>query len=283
MRNTPPKHVWKSGPMVLGYVLTILIGLFWAFSFVHIGSSDSECASNFCVLWNSAPNEIGDSFAGLFGSLAFVWIVVTVLIQSLELREQRLEFSNMTSQMELQRFDNTFFAALDGIETAIRDIDLNSAKHGQTVGRDCFRVFYTRFKKDFRERQSKGHKPDLALELAYRSFWNSHQLELSQYFRVLESVLKLVAEQRSEHRKIYFDIIRFRLSDQELLLTFYHVISGQSADLKVLCEQAVFFEHLPTVRLLEYDHYKKVDSKAFGNNPLKDASDFKNPANKVKT
>ena len=37
------------------------------------------------------PSEMGDTLAGLFSALAFIWIIVTVFIQSRELRETRIE------------------------------------------------------------------------------------------------------------------------------------------------------------------------------------------------
>ncbi|OAN97634.1 hypothetical protein [Sulfitobacter geojensis] len=39
----------------------------------------------------SPPNEIGDTLAGIAGALAFLWIIVTVMLQSKELAAQREE------------------------------------------------------------------------------------------------------------------------------------------------------------------------------------------------
>jgi len=47
-------------------------------------------------------NEIGDSFAGFAGFLAFLWLIVTVLLQSTELRLQRYEVSGLKSASEDQ-------------------------------------------------------------------------------------------------------------------------------------------------------------------------------------
>ena len=57
--------------------------------------------------WNqlrfrSTPNEIGDMLAGFAGALAFIWIVVTVLLQAAELREQREQFEKMADAQEDQ-------------------------------------------------------------------------------------------------------------------------------------------------------------------------------------
>lgn len=47
-------------------------------------------------------NEIGDSFAGFAGCLAFLWLIVTVLLQNTELRLQRKEVSGLKGASEDQ-------------------------------------------------------------------------------------------------------------------------------------------------------------------------------------
>jgi hypothetical protein len=47
-------------------------------------------------------NEIGDSFAGFAGCLAFLWLIVTVLLQNTELRLQRKEVSGLKGATEDQ-------------------------------------------------------------------------------------------------------------------------------------------------------------------------------------
>lgn len=48
-------------------------------------------------------NEIGDFLAGVFAPLAFLWLVVTVLVQAQELREQRKEVRLSRKEFELNR------------------------------------------------------------------------------------------------------------------------------------------------------------------------------------
>ena len=60
------------------------------------------CRSNFQVFLESRPNEKGDTLAGLAGSLAFLWIVITVLLQGKELSLQRQELERMRGVQEEQ-------------------------------------------------------------------------------------------------------------------------------------------------------------------------------------
>lgn len=51
----------------------------------------------------SPPNEIGDTLAGIAGVLAFLWIIVTVWLQSMELKEQRKELQATRVELKLTR------------------------------------------------------------------------------------------------------------------------------------------------------------------------------------
>lgn len=57
-------------------------------------------------LWSfilSPSNEIGDTLAGIAGALAFLWIIVTVMLQGKELASQREELKLTRKVMEEQR------------------------------------------------------------------------------------------------------------------------------------------------------------------------------------
>lgn len=58
--------------------------------------------SKWQYLLQAPPNEIGDTLAGVAGSLAFIWVVVAVLFQATELREQREEFERMADAQSAQ-------------------------------------------------------------------------------------------------------------------------------------------------------------------------------------
>ncbi|MEL6570765.1 MAG: hypothetical protein AAFQ64_03845 [Pseudomonadota bacterium] len=59
-----------------------------------------QCTSKWNYFKSASPNEIGDTLAGFAGALAFVWIIVTVAMQSLELRAQREELALTRSEFE---------------------------------------------------------------------------------------------------------------------------------------------------------------------------------------
>ncbi|WP_299600009.1 hypothetical protein [uncultured Tateyamaria sp.] len=61
-----------------------------------------SCPTKFFYLRQATPNELGDTLAGFAGALAFIWIVVTVAMQSIELSEQRKVSIDQKNEMAEQ-------------------------------------------------------------------------------------------------------------------------------------------------------------------------------------
>ena len=77
-------------PTDTGWVLTI--GIIWLVSWIAYPIRDGQTQSKLTEFLTLRTSEMGDTLAGIFSALAFVWIMVTVFMQSRELREQRVEF-----------------------------------------------------------------------------------------------------------------------------------------------------------------------------------------------
>lgn len=95
-------------PIKVGIGLTIMLLMMIAYlgsiyRCVLLATGTLECRYNLHWFLDAAPNEIGDSIAGVFATLAFVWIVVTVFLQSAELTEQRRELSLTREELLLAR------------------------------------------------------------------------------------------------------------------------------------------------------------------------------------
>lgn len=96
--------IWLEPPFLVGLVITLaVLGLaVWSLSVGEVCNADGSCISKWGKLKASPPNEIGDALAGFAGTLAFVWLIVTVWLQATELREQREEFEKMADAQEAQ-------------------------------------------------------------------------------------------------------------------------------------------------------------------------------------
>lgn len=231
----------------------------------------------------------GDFVAGLLNPvltfLSFLGVLVTIVLQRIELSQSRIELERSADALEAQlrstdrqNFESTFFQMLSVHTSIVNSIDLYSSETGATTkGRDCFKVFYTRFTKIYRENEKKGqpkHSPREILDVSYKVFWKDSQLELGHYFRFLYNFLRLIDE-NLEARPYHAKLIRSQLSDQELLILFYNCASEQGQN---FCKYAIkfqIFDNLPTVRLLHPTHVDLIDRAAFGQNSMLTGRDIR--------
>lgn len=98
------------GELQVGLAITIAFLIFiFLFFFINVQTDLDEPHSKYKAFLFSKPNEIGDTLAGFAGALAFLWLVVTVMLQSKELKAQReelvlarKEYARMASAQERQ-------------------------------------------------------------------------------------------------------------------------------------------------------------------------------------
>jgi hypothetical protein len=87
-------------PIFWGLLLTAVLAFIVVVLALTAGPSGKVRLVEFGTL---DSNEIGDTLAGIFAPLAFIWIVVTVFLQSQELAEQRRELSLTREELRLAR------------------------------------------------------------------------------------------------------------------------------------------------------------------------------------
>ncbi|CAM3923049.1 hypothetical protein PHIN109289_16795 [Phaeobacter inhibens] len=91
-------------PMDVGKAITkAFLTLVAALALLPQFTSDGGWQLRVWALITSPPNEIGDTFAGIAGVLAFLWIIITVWLQSQELAAQREELAATRSELKLAR------------------------------------------------------------------------------------------------------------------------------------------------------------------------------------
>jgi len=98
------QRFWRIGNPVLwgiGFSFVLVAAFAWMFSLEDCGLT--SCETKWHKFIASSPNEMGDALAGLAGALAFLWIIVTVMLQSQELREQRKELRLQRDEFEKMR------------------------------------------------------------------------------------------------------------------------------------------------------------------------------------
>nr|WP_256471805.1 putative phage abortive infection protein [Oceanicola sp. 502str15] len=231
----------------------------------------------------SSSNEIGDTLAGIAGTLAFLWIIVTVWLQSQELAAQREvlsateeEFHESNLNYEKQRFETSFFELIstqNSITSSIRHTyrplrfsegRLVSEERLTVSGRDYFPFFYNLlFDKD---KDWSGVSPaeSLAETLAeYRDLYEKQGANLGHYFRFTYNAMRTISENphcQPRHKKLF----RALFSDYELAVLFYNCQTTTGANMMKYAETFALFNNLPKGILISEAHRDFVPPSCFG-------------------
>ncbi len=238
MVNPPDKvkKVLLSGPMLVGYGLTFLvICLLLVAARQEICIEQripffEECERRWTFLMDAPGNEFGDALAGFAGTLAFVWIVVTVFQQSVELSRQRAEFEEMNDRLGGQEFESTFNDLLSSFFNLRDTIHFNFINHlgeiKQTVHGSEALLYISDNLKSIIESEDDAPVSMARLHKGYEEFWRRYGRQLAPYFRFLFNMFRFIDE--SNHSEKYHSrFLRSILSEGELVLLLYNARSSR--------------------------------------------------------
>lgn len=226
---------------------------------------------------NSERGTFGDMFGAinaLFSGLAFGGVIYAILLQRRELVLQRSELTltrnelrgqkeQMAAQNETlkkQNFESTFFQLLRLHNDITNDIDLEG-NAGTTKGRDCFRVFYERFQREWNRAKPEHRGVDELdrINKTYLTFYDKYQSEFGHYFRNLFNIFKLIENSEVENKRLYTNLVRAQLSSYELALLFYNALSDMgSVKFKPLIEKYSVLKTLPKNKLLNKEGHESL-------------------------
>lgn len=225
---------------------------------------------NYLTLFHVDDTERG-TFGDMFGSvnaifsgLAFAGIIITIYIQSHELKLQRKElkltrkeakltrseFITQNETMRLQQFENTYFQLLNMFNTNIdklkyRDFDRKSN------GRDVLYSFISSInsKIEFNVKEQLKIEPydltnyDKEIEIGifnlskyeiiniYTEVKEWYKSSLQTYFLNLYTILRFIEQAEINDKKLYLSIIKSQLDTNEILILFYESLSeGYESD-----------------------------------------------------
>jgi len=216
----------------------------------------------------SKLGTFGDSFGvlnTLFSGLAFTGIIVSIFLQSKELKETRQEIKLQSEQFELQTnalnkqvFENTFFQLLHLHNEIIQSISIEHVDHSAfgysskrivSNGRSAFKPLYMEkygeggFKYELELKENECPSDTNGYYMMFHEMYGS---QLGHYFRNIYQILKYVDSSNIENKKFYTNLLRAQLSSYELGLLFFNCLSELGNEkFKPLLERYEFFEHLP--------------------------------------
>lgn len=220
----------------------------------------------------------GDSFGALntlFSGLAFAGIIISILLQTKELRDTRKEFTAQRKQFEkqadamtLQIFENTFFQLIRQYNEILSSISMETGFSGSLrthTGRSAMEALWSEYTENrFHFNLSGGAIPKTT-EDKYELFYDLYHTDLGGYFRIIYHALKFVDTSSVINKKFYISLLRAQISSQELAIIYLNCLSRYGIEaFKPLVEKYSFFEHLPVYKAFEYEDTQKYLVEAFG-------------------
>ncbi|WP_081669237.1 putative phage abortive infection protein [Photobacterium halotolerans] len=226
---------------------------------------------------------LGDSFGALntlFSGLAFAGIIVSIYLQSKELKETREEikaqgdqFKLQTQALDKQNFENTFFKLLSLYNECLQSIKVKSLEgyNRESVlfeSREAIQhIYLNKFIGDdyiFEFSDGKEYHGSASVE-KFENLMKYMSGTVGHYFRTIYQILKFVDESNVVNKKFYTNLLRAQLSNYELALIFYNCLSHHGSEkFKPLTERYQMFEHLIEVPDISRDLVVKYDMSAFG-------------------
>ena len=268
-----------SVPWVLSFIFVLAIVALIVEVYVYVRFFPGEIEADHSR-WGEFGDFLGGTLNPLFALLGLLALLLTIVIQSKELRLSRRELAHsvralndQTAAVKLQNFERTFFQVVRLHHDIVKALDIRSpsTRTVTTAGRDCFKVFYQRFMK-YHSKSNTKHNNEGQLTIVHKAhepFYRQHQHELGHYFRNLYRILKLVDESDVDNKCSYTGILRAQISSYELVLLFYNVLNPVGAKLKTLVERYEFLENMEVGLLCNPpDEIPLVDQCAFGDQDL---------------
>lgn len=268
-------------PVALGVILLvalIALGVDLAIYWRHFpGAITSENPA-----WGQFGDYVGGTLSPVFSLLGLLALLLTIHLQNQELTNSAREMTRSVRALEAQgaalhqqNFERTFFEMVRLHHDIVKALDLrDESGRVTTAGRDCFSVFYERFKKRHSKANASfnGQGQRKIVSEAYGEFYKATQHEIGHYFRNFHRILKFVDESEVDRKGRYTGVLRAQMSSYELALLFYNALHPVGEKVKPLVERYGILENLDLsilcnppdeVPLFEKTAYGDQDTRTF--------------------
>jgi hypothetical protein len=222
----------------------------------------------------------GDMFGSvnsLFSGLAFVGVILAIFLQSHELSLQRKELKKTQKVLRGQKqqliiqnrtftkqtFENTFFQLLNSHQILVESLNIFFVDQKFT-GTRYFAHLYSDFRSTYKNLFLDNSNFEKHFPKVYNQFFKTNQSQLSHYFRQLYNILLFIDKSEVDDKIFYINLLRAKLSSNELLILFYNCISIYGKEkFKPLIESYNFLKYLPFEELLNKDHRNYYEDSAY--------------------
>ena len=136
------------------------------------------------------------------------------------------------------------------------------------TGRDCFHVFYNRYKRRYKKCRENhpNWEEKKVIEKSYKEFYETIQSDTGHYFLYLYNIVKYIRNAGIGNKDFYSNLVRAQLSYDELSLLFYNCLSiPPNNKFKPMIEDFSLFKNLPISLLIDGEtHPNLYANEAFG-------------------
>jgi len=204
--------------------------------------------------WGAFGDYIGGILNPLFGFLGLLALLLTIKLQSQELRLSRLEMEATRKELEgskeahdKQNFETSFFNMLKAHRDVTTQMTLSSIRSVNEWLFDSFEYAADRS----------------TLSLSIKGCLEGSGIEISHYFKSLETLLKYIDRSDSQNKPFYSELVEAQLSNPELLMIFYYGLQTEMLTFKTLVERNNLLKNLNLVLLQnEFRHSEESEKVA---------------------
>lgn len=229
-------------------------------------------------------NSFGGNFnvlTSLFTGLAFAGLIISVILQTQELKATREEFSGQKKALQNQEFDNKFFQMLNLLNTIKSNLTLGRF-NGDKVFERLLIELLIEIKQQASVDLNETDKLNIFIKI-FDEYNDTYDTNFKYYFLNLYQIFKYISKSAPKGKtKFYSNIIRAQLSKNELILLTYNAIGVQNFTTNTYqqyIESYSLLEHMQLDDFLSHPHVqvsaisstveeilKKYNDDAFGEN-----------------
>ncbi|WP_248731770.1 putative phage abortive infection protein [Pseudomonas sp. MWU13-2517] len=212
--------------------------------------------------------EFGDFFGGVVNPvltfLTFMGLLMTIVIQRVELKETRDELQRsanaLVSQVDSSRqknFEDIFLRMLAQVSEIVSSFNLTSLQrqlHGQACFSKYLRLLLANFtgldRADDELEQNQAN-----ITQGWSDFWDQNSQELSRYFSILFVLMKYV-DDKGYLVDPYISLLKASISPDELVLIYYYCVSFKHTNEKLdLANRFGIFDDIDINRMYIPEHH----------------------------
>lgn len=240
-------------------------------------------------VWGAFGDYVGGLLNPLLGLVTISLLLLTYRLQQIELADTRTELKTQNDILSLQSFEQTFFTWLNSHSELVRDLRLHRTGGDDYLGRHVMRHYldlvtnpmwwsdiFDEEPSEFYLALSERHDQNMPLPdqgrisdsvVARWQKMTAKESALLPVFRNLCALLRWISISKmvkaDTFRQDYADIVKARLSDEELQAILLHAMTPEGEELRGLSAKYGILSNIPPgTTAVDYvaEHYFQVET-----------------------